>query len=119
MSKKVSMEHYLGINQRRKMNCAQAVMAGFTDKFSIGEDALASLASCGGGRAPHGKCGALHAAEQILIERIPEKVIKLNEIFLDAAGSSRCMEIKALKKLSCMGCVEKAAGFLDSMEMET
>ena len=41
----------------RKCNCAQAVAAGLER-----DDLLPELAACGGGKAPGGRCGALHAA---------------------------------------------------------
>ena len=41
-------------------NCAQAVAAG------AGDEALAeSMKVCGGGKAPLGRCGALHAALEL------------------------------------------------------
>jgi hypothetical protein len=36
------------------------------------------------------------------------------QAILNLAGSLKCDEIRKLKKLSCLGCVEKAAEFLHS-----
>lgn len=116
MSTSKSREHFLGINESKKMNCAQAIIAGFKDKFSIRDDALPTFASLGGGKAPEGRCGALHAAQFILGGSQTEEAKKCEEIFLQAAGSSKCKEIRAMNKLSCLGCVEKSAEILERIQ---
>jgi hypothetical protein len=113
MSKRKSTDHYLGINESKKMNCAQAVIAGFKDKFSLKDELVATFASHGGGKAPEGYCGALYAARHILKES-PGEIGKCTEAFIKAAGSTKCREIKSLKKLSCMGCVEMVAELLEN-----
>ncbi len=116
MSKRKSIDHYLGINESKKLNCAQAVIAGFKDKFSIGDETLAAFSSFGGGKAPDGYCGALYAARHILEKERLGEIEKCNETFIKAAGSTKCKEIRNLKKLSCVGCVEKAAEILDRIQ---
>ena len=116
MSASKSREHFLGINGSTKMNCAQAVIAGFKDKFSIGDEAIAKFASFGGGKAPKGRCGALHAAQFILGGSQTREAKKCEEIFLQAAGSGKCKEIRAMNKLSCLGCVEKSAEILERIQ---
>ena len=116
MSKKKANELYLGLNGNRKHNCAQAVIAAFMDTFPINEETLAEFASCGGGKAPGGECGALYAAQYILEKFKPEYVDKCKDLFLQAAGSTKCKEIRSLKKIPCVGCVEKAAEILEEIE---
>ncbi len=108
-------EYYLGINGNKKHNCAQAVIAGFKDKFSLGDELVATFATYGGGKAPEGCCGALYAIRHILKDNGGLEIEKCNEAFIKAAGSSKCGEIRSMKKLSCLGCVEKAAEVLDGI----
>ena len=59
--------------------------------------------------APEGYCGAFYAAKCILDKHFPHRSAEGLEQLRSAAGSLKCREIKALKKLPCVGCVEKAA----------
>ena len=90
----------------RKHNCAQAVAAGF------GNDALADeLKTCGGGNAPFGHCGALHAALSLTAAEHHEKLIAE---FTAAAGAATCKEIKtAADPYPCSECVRKAAELVE------
>jgi len=100
----------------KKLNCAQAVIAAFREKFGLDENAVHLFASFGSGRAPEGECGALYAAKFILDGRHRDKAEECRNIFISKAGSVKCKEIRQLKKLSCVGCVETAAEFLDKIE---
>ncbi|MBR0599953.1 C-GCAxxG-C-C family protein [Sinanaerobacter chloroacetimidivorans] len=99
-----------------RMNCAQSVIHVFQDKFHIEKDAVASFKSYGGGRAPEGVCGAYYAAKYALERIAPEKTEELKDFFIKHAGSVICKEIKAEKKLPCLGCVEKSAEFLKNIK---
>ena len=88
----------------RTHNCAQAVAAGF-DR----QDLLAELALCGGGRAPEGNCGALHAALQLLPSEYHEAV---KAEFIQKAGAARCTDIKA-NGFPCKECVALAAELVE------
>ena len=82
-------------------NCAQSIAIG------AGRDDLVSeLAACGGGRAPEGRCGALHAA---LLIAPPEKHAAILEQFRATAGALTCREIKGTTHFPCVKCVELAA----------
>ncbi|MFA6569018.1 MAG: C-GCAxxG-C-C family protein [Victivallales bacterium] len=105
-------EHYLGINGNKKHNCAQAVIAGFKDRFSLTDELVAIFAAHGGGKAPGGLCGALYAARHILENVSPGEMEKSSDAFIKTAGSAKCREIRSMKKLSCLACVEKAAEIL-------
>jgi len=86
-------------------NCAQATAAGCGR-----EDLVPELASCGGGKAPEGYCGALYAALQLLPESARGAA---KQEFQAAAGSLLCREIKVTAAISCAGCVETAAGIVE------
>lgn len=85
----------------RQHNCAQSV-AGGLDR----DDLLPELASCGGGHAPGGLCGALHAAMLIAGADNAEAV---REKFVSALGSDKCAELKRVFAVPCAKCVETAA----------
>lgn len=85
----------------RMHNCAQSVACG------LGHDELfAELASCGGGRAPEGRCGALHAAMLIAGAADAEK---LRKRFVAELGSDKCLELKRTLAVPCADCVATAA----------
>lgn len=85
----------------RAFNCAQAVAAG------CGRPELAAeLAACGGGRAPGGRCGALHAA---LLLSPPEARERIRAAFAKQLGSELCRELKSVHHVPCERCVELAA----------
>ena len=85
----------------RTVNCAQAVAAGLGR-----EDLLPELASCGGGKAPEGRCGALHAAMLIAGEPRAEEIRKC---FVAELGSEKCAELKKVLAVPCARCVETGA----------
>ena len=86
-------------------NCAQAVAAG-----AGREDLVAELASCGGGKAPDGLCGAVYAAMQLSPEACRENVRKK---FVEFAGADTCFTLKMRNRTSCIRCVEKAAELVE------
>ncbi len=85
----------------RKYNCAQSVAAGLGR-----DDLLAALSTCGGGNAPEGRCGALHAAMLIAGE---DKADGVREEFSAATGSEFCRVLKRELGVPCAKCVETAA----------
>ena len=89
----------------RTVNCSQAVAAGLGR-----EDLMSELSSCGGGRAPGGRCGALHAALLIVPESARTEVAAE---FCRQAGSELCREIRAAGGFPCLRCVETAAGLAE------
>ena len=107
--KETAKAYFLGKKGPHRLNCAQSVAETFREEFPLDEKKSAILSACGGGMAPEGYCGAFYAAKCILEQhfphRAPESMARLHSV----AGSLKCREIKALKKLPCVGCVEKAA----------
>ena len=90
----------------RKYNCAQSVAAG-----SGRDDLVPQLAACGGGKAPGGRCGALHAAMLIAGE---DKAAEVREKFVAATGSEFCKALKQEFKVPCAKCVETAAALAEA-----
>lgn len=108
MSIEKAKNHFLGKAGHKRLNCAEAILKAFNELDPSEQESICK----GGGRSPNNECGALCAAKSILREYDPEKVGELEVKFIEAAGSGKCDEIRKLKKLSCVGCVEKAARLL-------
>jgi len=102
--------HYLGRKGHERLDCARAILKAFEHLDAETKDTLCK----GSGRAPGGECGAYCAAKHLLAKKHPEKLKEFEEHFIKLAGSLKCDEIRKLRKLSCLGCVEKAAEFLHS-----
>lgn len=83
----------------RMHNCSQAVAEACGRN-----DLVPELASCGGGRAPEGLCGALYAALAIVPDSQKEQIAKT---FAQQTGSTLCKEIKA-GNVPCTTCVQLA-----------
>lgn len=86
---------------RNPHNCAQTVAAALGDK-----DQVPALAACGGGRAPDGRCGALHAA---LLHVPAGKRAAIEAAFVKTTGAATCREIKNEFRTPCETCVRTAA----------
>ncbi len=100
--------YFLGKEGYQKLNCCQAVLSAFNVQGRIPIKEIYDAKSHGGGKAPEGRCGALHAAHLILKER-PEKIKECEAALSLEAGAITCKEIRHLRKLSCVGCVETVA----------
>jgi len=115
MSIEHAQDHYTGRNGRRKLNCAQSVATAFQARYGLPEAVVAGLAACGGGRAPGGECGAFYAARVALEREHADRIGTCEAAFAGKAGSTRCKEIRSLKRLPCPACVSTAAEILDSV----
>ena len=115
MSVVKAKNNYTGQDGCRRMNCAQAVMSAFSKDFNIDESMVDAFKNYGGGRAPDGLCGAYYAVRYILSRVEPDRLEELEKHFLEHAGALECRNIKGLKKLSCVGCVEKSSEFLEKL----
>jgi len=85
----------------RQHNCAQSVACGLGH-----EELFSELAGCGGGHAPEGRCGALHAALLICGEA---RGRELAARFVRELGSDKCAELKRVFQVPCVKCVGTAA----------
>jgi hypothetical protein len=87
-------------------NCAQAVVEGCGHK-----DLVEEMKCCGGGKAPEGRCGALHGALKLVAETCRKAVI---DEFVAAAGAEDCASIKsAAVPFPCAECVRVAADLVE------
>jgi hypothetical protein len=68
----------------------------------------------GAGWAEKGECGVLHAALFLAKEAGTKSILR--ETFQEQAGSEKCCEIRALKRMNCAECVELAATTLAKNE---
>ncbi len=84
----------------RPVNCAQAVAAG-----AGRDDLLESLRTCGGGMAPGGVCGALHALLRMTPPCLHERI---RREFTNVTGADTCAELKRIGT-PCTQCIERAA----------
>lgn len=105
-------KNYQGLNGKR-LNCYQSVIDAFQSLSGYDQVEIDAGAAFSGGRAPEGVCGAIYAAKVILDKAGRAQDFKtFCQRFLAQNGSLQCREIRAKKKISCLGCVEAAAAFL-------
>ena len=98
-------KHYQGKDGYLKLNCAQSVVAAFQDSFPLADADIDKFAAHGGGKAPQGLCGAVYAASILA----GDNADKIMNSFEQQAGALTCKEIRNLRKLPCIGCVEYGA----------
>lgn len=98
--------HALAVFHRppENLNCAQAVLDAYHAATGDRSISLAEMKAHGGGRAPGGVCGALHAACSLA----PARADEMKAAFLAHIGALRCEDIT----LPCPRCVGTAAGLL-------
>jgi len=97
-----------------KLNCYQAVLVAFQHKITVHEDDIKKGLKFSSGRAPNGLCGAVYAVQKILeMNDRADSFCHFSDYFSKEHGSLKCKEIRALKKISCIKCVEEAAIYLD------
>jgi hypothetical protein len=113
MSQRKAKAHFLGQSGHQKLNCGQAVVSAFREKFLVPDDVVVSFGQWGGGKAPDGHCGAYYAVKVILEKKSAEKFKEFSALFTDHAGSDMCKDIRSHRKITCLGCVELAARFLE------
>jgi hypothetical protein len=105
--RKTASEYY----SQRRGNCAQAVAHAWKTKNPASPHDAAQFADCGGGRAPDGVCGALHASCMLAGAG---RAGTIREKFAEQAGGHiECRAIRASKALPCQACVALAAELLE------
>jgi hypothetical protein len=92
-----------------RFNCAQAVLHAWREVSGDVSITPARLKPFGGGRAPGGLCGALHAA--CLAAPRPAEAMK--SAFAARLGSIYCKELRAARNHRCAACVAQAAELLE------
>jgi hypothetical protein len=111
LKKEKALRYFRGVEQ---YNCAQAILKAFQDEYGIPQKKIDEFAAFGGGRAKEGVCGALFAGQEIFDEDTRKQ--SLERAFSNAAGSSKCREIRKMNQLSCGECVELTAELLEKMQ---
>ena len=94
-----------------RLNCAQAVACAWEAKTGQSTRLVTELAGCGGGGAPGGVCGALHAMHRIMEAGALRKKAE-TEFAAAAGGSVDCRGIRRAG-VTCVECVGFAAGWLE------
>lgn len=92
----------------RTMNCAQSILRAFQPHHAVSEERIAAARRWGGGCAPEGRCGALHAA----MDCTPAVAERLRQDFIAQVGSESCRAIRRERRRSCEDCVAIAATLL-------
>jgi hypothetical protein len=113
MSVEKAKNNFLGKNNKR-LNCYQAIIDAFQDKFKIPEQEINDGKIFGGGRAPDGFCGALYAVK-VILEKNNGDITELMTDFMINDGGYRCADIRSARQTSCVECIEKAAQYLSSI----
>ena len=93
-----------------RLNCAQSVLHAYQKVSGDTAIALSDMKPFGGGRAPEGVCGALHAACTLA----PDKAERLKTQFAAITGSVLCKEIRQANQHSCEVCVSESAQLLEN-----
>ena len=106
--KETAKAYYLGKKRPHRLNCAQSIAETLREKFPFDKGTMELFSACGGGRAPEGYCGAFYATKCILERYFPQTAAEKMELLQSFAGSLKCRELKALKKKSCLECIEKS-----------
>jgi hypothetical protein len=96
---------------QRRGNCAQAVAHAWKSKNPSSPHAPEQFTACGGGRAPEGVCGALHAGCTVAGE--PHAANIRTKFAEKAGGHQTCRAIRAAKAMPCADCVTLAAELLE------
>jgi hypothetical protein len=98
-------------HRERKGNCAQAVAFSWGSKFMGARGVEEVFEGHGGGRAPGGLCGALHASCELAGA---EAAAAIKEQFAEQTGGDQtCKAIRSAKRVPCTTCVEIAAELLE------
>jgi predicted Fe-Mo cluster-binding NifX family protein len=91
-----------------KLNCAQSVIYAAQEALGENGPAMDDFKAMGGGRAPEGICGALHAA----CAAAPEAASALKMQFAAKTGATTCHDLKRVHKVPCEQSVATAAELL-------
>lgn len=98
-------------HHERRGNCAQSVALAWNAKYPGAAVPEERFAGCGGGRAPGGLCGALHASCELAGDGAAEAV--KGGFAEQTGGLLTCREIRASKTLTCNACVGVASELLE------
>ncbi len=103
-----ALEHFR--RPPKLLNCAQSVLYAYQQVQGDTTISLADMKPFGGGRAPGGLCGALHAACTLA----PDKAERLKSRFAEITGSVFCKELRRANQHPCEVCVSESAQLLEN-----
>ncbi len=104
-------ETAMAYHRERRGNCAQSVVYAWDVKHPDRQAGETAFAACGGGRAPGGLCGAVHAGCALAGGAAAEEIKR--EFSEKSGGVLTCRGVRAAKKLTCNECVGLAAELLE------
>jgi hypothetical protein len=107
--KETAVDHF----KARRGNCAQAVARAWAEKNASEMEPHEPFAVAGGGRAPGGCCGALHAARELAGEH---KEPLTEQFKARAGGFTECRDIRRNRVMPCAECVGLAATLLEQFK---
>ncbi len=102
-----ALEHFRRPPER--LNCAQSVLYAYRETTGDKGVSISDMQAFGGGRAPGGLCGALHAACTVA----PHKAERLKARFAAITGSVFCRELRQANQHPCEVCVSESAHLLE------
>ncbi len=105
--KTLALHHFRRPPER--LNCAQSVLQAYHTLSGDTAISVSDMKAFGGGRAPGGVCGALHAACTVA----PNKADRLKARFAATTGSVECREMRRANQFPCELCVSEAAQLLE------
>ncbi len=88
-------------------NCSLAIAKA----FDASDEIIQETATCNGGRAEGGLCGALYAGAKMV--KTEEEKTALKNHFIEKAKFETCRDIRKNKVIPCSECVKTVAEFLD------
>ncbi len=97
-----------------RLNCAQSVLHAWQEHKGNAEEPIESFRPFGSGRAPDGRCGALHAA----ITLAPDQREDLERRFAEQVGATHCAILKKELKVPCEQSVATACDLLGSVSLQ-
>lgn len=110
------LKHFKHKNRKLRINCAQAILKTYDPKgLDLDSELVIEFKKYGYGKAPQKYCGAYYAASYLLEKHHPEKVEDFANWFQNKAGNLVCRKIRKARLLTCSGCVEQAALFLNDV----
>ena len=98
-------------HRERRGSCAQSVAHAWELKNPSAETSEEHWTGCGGGKAPGGLCGALHASCTLAGDAAADQIKR--EFSEQSGGLLTCRAIRAAKRLTCNECVGLAAELLE------
>ncbi|MBF9014238.1 MULTISPECIES: C-GCAxxG-C-C family (seleno)protein [unclassified Oceanispirochaeta] len=110
------LNHFKHKNRKLRINCAQAILKTYDPNgLVLDSELVIEFKKHGHGKAPNKYCGAYYAASYLLEIHHPDKMEDFANWFRVKSGDLVCRKIRKARQLSCSGCVEQAALYLNDV----